>query len=160
MNPMSEADASKVTIFSGADYSWNVQAFDAHSSWIRSIQELVPECWEEFCRFADNLAYNNQGNGFIFEESQYMEADLNAFNEALAGNGDLNAAIAALKADFTQIKDDCTALRAVQNEGLLEEITPYVDAYEQLGIAGIGGMEALEAAAKGDVDATRPFRSY
>lgn len=159
MNPMSEADASKVTIFSGADYSWNVQAFDAHSSWIRSIQELVPECWEEFCRFADNLAYNNQGNGFIFEESQYMEADLNAFNEALAGNGDLNAAIAALKADFTQIKDDCTALRAVQNEGLLEEITPYVDAYEQLGIAGIGGMEALEAAAKGDVDATMKGRS-
>lgn len=159
MNPMSEADASKVTIFSGADYSWNVADFDAHSSWVRSIQELVPECWEEFCRFADNLAYNDQGSGFIFKESQYMEADLNTFNEALNGNGDLDAAIAALKADFTQIKDDCTALRAVKNEGLLEEITPYVDAYEELGIAGIGGMEALEAASRGDIDATMKGRS-
>lgn len=159
MNPMSEADASKVTIFSGADYSWNTADFDAHSSWVRSIQELVPECWEEFCRFADNLAYNDQGSGFLFKESQYLEADLNAFNDALAGNGDLNAAIATLKADFTQIRDDCTALRAVKNEGLLEEITPYVDAYEQLGIAGIGGMEALEAAAKGDIDATMKGRS-
>lgn len=159
MNPMSEADASKVTIFSGADYSWNTHDFNAHDSWVRSIQELVPECWEEFCRFADNLAYNDQGNGFLFRESQYLKEDLQAFKDALQGQGSLEAATASVKADFQQILDDCSALRAVQNQGLLEEITPYVDMYEKLGQAGLGGMEALEAAASGNVQATMTGRA-
>lgn len=154
MNPMSEADASKVTIFSGGDYAWNTEAFDAKASWRRSIQELVPEAWEEFCRFADNLAWNDQGNGFVFKESQYLEDDIAALRAALAGNGDLDAAAEVLKADFEQITEDCTALRNLHNQNLQEEINAYVDQYEKVGQTGIKAIDGLIAAGEGNVEKT------
>lgn len=39
LNPMSQAEASKVAIFSGADYSWNIGDFERTSSWKRAIAE-------------------------------------------------------------------------------------------------------------------------
>lgn len=152
MNPMSEADASKVTIFSGADYSWNIGAFDAIPSWRRAIQELVPEATDEFCRFADNLAYNDKGNGFVFEESQYLKEDIEALKAAIATGENFEAAVSKMKENFAQIKNDCVKLRALNNTNLQDEINSYVDQYEKLGTAGMAAMDALLLAKTGTVD--------
>lgn len=149
MNPMSEADASKVTIFSGADYSWNIEAFNARESWKRAIEELVPECPEAFARFADNLAYNEQGNGFTFHESQYLQEDIDAFSQALADNNGVREKALVLKERFAQMLTDIDAMRKIGNAGLLEEITQYLDSYKMVAEAGITMCDAMIAAVDG-----------
>ena len=48
LNPMSQAEASKVAVYSGADYAWNVGGFDAIPSWKRAIKEITPDVNEAF----------------------------------------------------------------------------------------------------------------
>ena len=150
LNPMSEADASKVAIYSGADYSWNTKAFDSTESWKRAIKELVPDANEAFERFADNLARIDKGNGFVFDESKYLKNDLTAFSAALEdgyqdGDGDV------LKAHYVQMVEDAQLLYNIQDPELKEEIAPFVQAYEALAKAGVAIMEAFECASNGDV---------
>ena len=153
LNPMSEADASKVAIYSGADYSWNMGDFDSQSSWERAIYELVPEANEAFERFADNIGYVNEGSGFVFEESVYLEEDLNNFETALQTGEGLETALQTLKERFEEIVTDADALKLIEDAELLEEITVYLDAYKVLGQAGTTVMEAYEAAMTGDIEA-------
>ena len=153
LNPMSEADASKVAIYSGADYSWNMGDFDSQSSWERAIYELVPEANEAFERFADNIGYVNEGSGFVFEESVYLEEDLRSFENTLQTGEGLEDAIQTLKARFEEIVTDADALKLIKDAELLEEITVYLDAYKVLGQAGTTVMEAYEAAMTGDIEA-------
>ncbi len=41
LNPMNQGQASKVSLFSGADYAWNPGAFDADKSWEASLAAIV-----------------------------------------------------------------------------------------------------------------------
>ena len=41
-NPMEYAEASKIAIYSIADYVWNMKAFDSDKSWDNSIKDLLP----------------------------------------------------------------------------------------------------------------------
>lgn len=56
-NPMNQAEASKVALYSIADYTWNTDSFDYMKSWETSINRFVPEVTEEFKRFASNTCY-------------------------------------------------------------------------------------------------------
>lgn len=155
LNPMCQAEASKVAIFSGADYSWNVGVFETMKSWKRAIQELVPEANEAFERFADNLSFIKSGESFAFDESRYLVDKLNALTDALgSGEGILEAA-AALKSEFETIRNDVTCLKEINNAGLLEEITTFLDAYDTLAQAGIASMDAFAAACDGDIHKTQ-----
>ena len=151
LNPMSESDASKVAIYSGADYSWNISDFDSDRSWKRAIKELVPEANDAFERFADNISYLDQGNGFFFDESVYLKDDLADFENALA-NGNIADKIPKMIDLFTQIRDDAKALKNINNKELLEEILPHLNAYEYLGEAGIAAMEGIQDALEGKIE--------
>ncbi len=149
LNPMSQADASKVAVFSGADYSWNVADFKYMDSWKTSIQRIAPEANEEFERFADNISYIKM-EGLTVDESRYLQDKMAALDEAVESGEGTEEAIAALKEEFNQMQADVAPLRSLKNEGLQEEINPFLDAYEVLAQAGTAGMEALEAASAKD----------
>ena len=153
LNPMSEADASKVAIYSGADYSWNTQAFDSTASWKRAIKELVPECNEAFERFADNLAYVSKGNGFFFDESKYLIDDLENFNKALSDGLTIDD-VHSLKAEFELMLEDVEQLRKIKNTALAEEVEQFLNGYTSLAEAGIAAMNAFEAALNGQISET------
>ena len=152
LNPMSEADASKVAIYSGADYSWNMEAFDSQASWERAIYELVPEANKEFERFADNIGFVSEGSGFVFEESVYLKEDLDAFEVAVYSGEGLAEINAKLKASFEQIVADADVLKNINDKELLEEITVHLDAYKVLGQAGVALTESYEAALAGNIE--------
>lgn len=154
LNPMSEADASKVAIYSGADYSWNIADFDSQYSWSRAIEELVPEANEEFERFADNIGRISKGNGFEFDESVYLKDEFASFEAVLADKEKLPAEVANLKMRFEQMLTDAEALRTIENAALLDEITNHLDAYEALGKAGVAAMEGFEAAMNAEIEGT------
>ena len=152
LNPMSQAEASKVAIISGADYSWNVPAFEKMSSWKRTIKELVPDANEEFERFADNLSFLK--DGFEFDESRYLVDKIEALNEALRTGADVTAPANALKAEFELMKSDVVTLRTIENAEMLDEISIFLDAYDVLADAGIASMEAFVSAQNGNIETT------
>lgn len=152
LNPMSEADASKVAIFSGADYAWNMGDFDAVPSWERAIKELVPEAHEAFARFADNISGLNYSQQFVFPESRYMADTLSAFSKAIEDGKVSRATAAALRAEFEQMLADVTVLKGIKNAALLEEITPYLEVYKLLAEAGITATNAVAAIESGNLD--------
>lgn len=154
LNPMCQAEASKVAIFSGADYSWNVGGFACMDSWKRAIEELVPEASEAFLRFADNLSFIKEGESFAFDESRYLTDKLEALNSALREGKDVLGAATALKAEFETMREDAALLRNIENAGLLEEISVHLDAYDNLAQAGIASMDGFITACEGDISAT------
>lgn len=53
-NPMEYAETSKVSLYSIADYSWNMKYYNAEQSWERAIKYLMPTCAEAFKVFCEN----------------------------------------------------------------------------------------------------------
>ncbi len=149
LNPMSQADASKVAIFSGADYSWNVADFEYMSSWERAIEELVPDANEAFARFADNTSYVK--DGFEFDESRYLTEKIDALTTAMQNDAGIADAAEALKAEFELMKKDVATMRAMKNKNMLEDILPHLNAYEALADAGVAGMNAYITATEGNL---------
>ncbi len=154
LNPMSESYASKVAIYSGADYSWNITDFNSRESWKRAIKELVPEANEAFERFADNVSYVDKGSGFFFDESVYMKEDMAALTAALASGEGLAEQVDHMAAIFGQMKADAAALHNIQNKELYEEVKHHVEAYGYLANAGVSAMDGLKAALNGDLEGT------
>lgn len=155
-NPMNQAEASKATLFSIADYTWNTDAYQYQASWERSIKELVPEATEEFIRFASNISYLKDDGGasgpFVFSESDYLEDKITALIEAMDNNGDMVTPAKELLVEFEVILADCEKLSKLNNEGLQNEIAPFLGAYEELAKAGINSLETLIAINDGDLN--------
>jgi len=63
-NPMEYAEASKVALYSMADFVWNPEAYDSDAAWERSMEALMPghgEAFRIFCSHNVDLAPNTHG---------------------------------------------------------------------------------------------------
>lgn len=152
-NPMNQAEASKATLFSIADYSWNTDAYEYQESWERSIKELVPEATDEFIRFASNISYLKDDGGasgpFVFSESDYLEEKVTALNNAIVNNGDMVTPAKVLLEEFQLLLTDCEKLSKLNNQGLQNEIAPFLGSYKELVQAGINALESIIALDEG-----------
>ena len=93
-NPMEYAEASKVSLYSIADYTWNTIQYDADASWQRAMEYLVPQNTDEFRLFCENnIDLGPTGHGLRRKgESPRFNAALEKFNTALATNDTTKAA--------------------------------------------------------------------
>ena len=41
-NPMEHAEASKISLYSVADYTWNMENYDSETSWKHAVRDLMP----------------------------------------------------------------------------------------------------------------------
>jgi hyaluronoglucosaminidase len=133
-NPMNQAEASRVALGTYADLLWNARAYDPQRSWEASISHLVGEeampVMLEFCR--ENLW------------SRHWKADPPAFVQAMEEwqtTGDTEP----LRAELTRLNRLPARLRnTVKNEGLLEEIEPWLERMEQITSVGLQLLEQME----------------
>ncbi|WP_243281461.1 beta-N-acetylglucosaminidase domain-containing protein [Clostridium sp. D53t1_180928_C8] len=152
-NPMNQAEASKVALYSIADYTWNTDVFDYMQSWETSIEKLVPEVSEEFKRFASNVSYLKEDGGasgaFEFDESAYLAERITALNNAIENKESVTAIAEDLLGEFETIISDAKAISENVNSNLLDEIKGFLGAYEVLGEAGVAAMNTLILAEEG-----------
>ena len=76
-NPMEYAEASKVSLFSIADYTWNMTGYNADASWEAAIDYLMPQNREAFHFFCENnvdLGVNTHGLRRTNESPEFVEA--------------------------------------------------------------------------------------
>lgn len=127
-NPMEYAEASKVSLYSIAEYTWNMPSYNAEESWRRALTALMPTCPEAFKVFCENnVDLGPTGHGLRRE------------GESPGFKGD--------EGDFRQLVSAADALLgdSVNQPGMLDEIKPWVQSMRLLGERGLAALDMRRA---------------
>ena len=137
-NPMEYAEASKVSLFSIADYTWNMPAYDSNASWEAAMKYLMPENYEAFRFFCENnvdLGANTHGLRRMDESPEFVKAK-EIFNSKIAT--DREAAYAVVGEQFNKLVSSAeTLLTTDEAPALTSEIKPWIESMKYLGLRGV-----------------------
>src|SRR5699024_6985324 len=149
-NPMQEAEASKISLFAIADYTWNTVDFNAQKSWEDSFKYIEPDAAEELHELAKHMS-DADPDGLELSESENIKELLNAITEEL-NNGESLKEIAPEAIDeFQKIADAADGFMAkTNNENLKEELEPFVNALRDMVLADKKFLEAALAVEDGN----------
>mgnify|MGYP000875204601 CR=1 FL=1 len=151
-NPMNQAQASKIALYGVADYTWNVTAYDYEQNWHRAIEAIVPEVAEDFKIFAANNG-DTSSDRYRRAESEYLKPLLDAFRASIQAGTSIKTQAQELVLEFRKMSQASVNILAnTKNKALLDEITPWLNAFEQLGIAGECVMKSLIDIEDGNMD--------
>ncbi len=146
-NPMDKPEASKITLFGVADYSWNINGFKSEPSWKAGIKQLFPNCTNAMQTFANhNSDHGPNGHGYRREESVEIAPTVDKVLEAVRNKQALPAQEKkALADEFSKIKAAPSTIRAkAGNPRLIEEIDPWLTSFQKLGEAGVAAIKAYD----------------
>ena len=137
-NPMEYAEASKVSLYSIADYTWNMDAYSSQASWEQALRVLMPKHVEAFRVFCQhNVDLGPTGHGLRRQgESAAFKKSADAFSASLAGGYNADA-VAAMTAEFkTMIDAADELLTSTEEPEMIAEITPWVEVMKIIGQRG------------------------
>ncbi len=140
-NPMEYAEASKVSLYSIADYTWNMPQYDAVCSWQQAITELMPTASEPFRWFCENnIDLGKTGHGLRREgeSPRFPQAGKAAWTEYENFFQKLAGEAALLLAD------------SVNNPEMLGEIKPWAESMRLQGLRGLTVTRLAKAQEAGD----------
>lgn len=137
-NPMEYAEASKVSLFSIADYTWNMAEYDDAASWELAMKELMPThtwAFRTFCEHNVDLGVTTHGLRREGESAAFRVAL--AKYEAAKAEGYNAQAVADMKAEFDTILMAANELLTATDEPeMMGEITPWVQVMKYIGERG------------------------
>lgn len=139
-NPMEYAEASKVSLYSIADYTWNMPAYDDVKSWERALEALMPTSKKAFRIFCENnIDLGPTGHGLRREGESPNFAKA---SETLVGS----------EVYFQQLVWAADNLLAdeVNHPEMLDEIKPWVESMRYLGLRGQQYINMVAALAHKD----------
>ena len=142
-NPMEHAEASKISLYSVADYSWNMESYDSMQSWKNAIKDLLPQkapYMEIFARHCSDAGPN--GHGFRRDESTELKPMLSAL-EADVNNSQAQECVLD---ECIRLETACDVLMAdTENTELTNEIRPWLKQGKLLGEYGQSVIMMLKA---------------
>lgn len=144
-NPMEHAEASKISLYSIADYTWNMDSYNSDTSWKHAIKDLMPlhaEYLETFAAHNSDLGKN--GHGFRRDESVAIQPTLAALLKSYRENGKIDEpAYNRVAEECRKIITSADMLLASGNENrpLINEIKPWL---AQFKLVGEYGQEVLD----------------
>ena len=143
-NPMEHAEASKISLYGIADYTWNMPAYDYQADWEKGLREVLPSNYEALRTFAlYNKDLGPNGHGFRREEGDELKA---IAQQALAGQSSARQAL-ALKCEELGISVDLL-LNDDSNPELLRELRPWLLQGKNVAAYGQAVVSLAEAATK------------
>lgn len=144
-NPMNQAQISKVSLFSVADYTWNTHDYDSDASWQASFDWVIPddpEAAEALRIFSQNSTYG--WNPFNAPESAYILEDMEAFEQAYANGEDCTESGQILVDRFQELADAVETLKAYEGtNGISEELSPWLDKMGNIAVAARDTVQGL-----------------
>ncbi|WP_245641030.1 beta-N-acetylglucosaminidase domain-containing protein [Streptomyces megasporus] len=157
-NAMEQATASRVPLFTVADYAWNPRAYRPEESWEAAVDDLAGagepggtvdrETREALRAFAAN----NSSSVLDEEESAYLAPLLDAYWDAHASHDEERFADAEgrLRDAFAVLRDSPEHLAEVADGALTDETRPWVGQLARHGRAGGHALDMLAAQRRGD----------
>ena len=138
-NPMEHAEASKIALFSIADYAWNMDAYKSDASWRRAVRYLMPGHAEALQVFAShNSDLGGNEHDFRREESEQIRPALERLLDAYCREGkrEVAAASAVTEECERMIASADLLLASDENPALIKEISPWLMQFKLLGEFG------------------------
>ncbi|KAA6213177.1 beta-N-acetylhexosaminidase [Streptomyces albofaciens JCM 4342] len=149
-NPMIQPAASKIALFTVADYAWNDRAYDARTSWAAALRELSggsPRTERALRAFADA----HYGSALNPQQSPELAAAVRDFRDT--------GSPARLTAALRSLRDAPGVLRAsLPDRGFLDDSAPWLDATAAWGRAAGTALRMVQASRAGDEAAARRLR--
>ncbi|MGP3991093.1 beta-N-acetylglucosaminidase domain-containing protein [Streptomyces sp. 3N207] len=149
-NAMKQPTASRIPLFTAADYAWNPRGYRPKESWRAAVDELAGGRGSASATRAavHALAGNDASSVLGSDESAYVRPLLDAFWSAYKrGKGpELDRAADKLRSAFTTMR---TAPSRVP-DGLGKEVEPWLTQLSRLGAAGERSVDMLLAQLRGD----------
>jgi hyaluronoglucosaminidase len=138
-NPMERAEASKVALYSVADYTWNMHTYNSEQSWKNALADILPlssNAFQEFANHCSDLGQN--GHGFRRDESVDLQPSL---KHLLASYGEDKLALDTVRTTCERIIRSADILMAdKENPYLIDEIKPWL---QQAKLVGQYGLSVL-----------------
>lgn len=162
-NPMEHAESSKISLYSVADYTWNLDTYDSIPSWKHTIQDLLPQkstYLETFATHCSDLGPN--GHGFRRDESVPLQPML----KTLAQDMHHTEAIDSVLRECVRLETACDVLLADnENPALIHEMRPWLKQGKLLGEYGqcvlqmVKALDGKDAAFKTYYDRARALQT-
>lgn len=149
-NPMEHAEASKIALYSVADYAWNLSDYDSDASWRRAIKDLMPRhaaYLETFAAHNSDLGAN--GHRFRRDESVAIQPAL----ETLRSTYEKQHAVD--EAAWRQVSEECRKIVTAadvlsvsqENQPLVAEMQPWLMQFKLVGQYGEAVLQMMRGAA-------------
>ncbi|QXE36798.1 beta-N-acetylglucosaminidase domain-containing protein [Streptomyces sp. GMY02] len=150
-NAMEQASASRIALFTAADYAWNPRGYDPRESWRAALDDLAGgdiRAREALTALAGNDASSILGPA----ESAYLKPLLTDFwqSRTTTDRGTRTSAASALRAAFTVMREAPERLAGIADGQLDEEVRPWLDQLARYGAAGELAVDMLLAQDRGD----------
>ncbi|MGW8380275.1 beta-N-acetylglucosaminidase domain-containing protein [Streptomyces sp. ODS28] len=151
-NAMEHAVASRIPLFTSADYAWNPKGYRAADSWRAALGEAAGDGGRRAREAVLALAGNDSSSVLGGKESAYLRPLLREFWTAYeeraggAGGERLRRAGSELRAAFGAVR----TAREHAPDRLRAEVGPWLDQLARYGEAGERAVDMLLAQARGD----------
>lgn len=140
-NPMEHGEASKLALYSVADYTWNTPNYNPIDSWERGLKEVAPTANEAYRTFAIHSCDTENG----YRRSESWETEIfNVDNYTQAQYDKLMAEYEKVEQAPAQMEENC------KNELLLNELRPWLVEFGKLGTRGKKAMELIAISKSGN----------
>ncbi|MEU6808155.1 beta-N-acetylglucosaminidase domain-containing protein [Streptomyces sp. NPDC046831] len=151
-NAMEQAEASRIPLFTAADYAWNPRDYRPQESWRAAIADLAAGDARR-AEALSALAGNDASSVLGGTESAYLRPLMEAFWRARtsADRAAYESAEQRLRAAFTVMRETPRRL-APDGGGLAAEVAPWSARLARYGEAGTAALDMLGAQRAGDTD--------
>lgn len=142
-NPMEHGEASKLALYSVADYTWNVADYNPMDSWERALVELAGKAAAAYRTFA--IHSGDTGTGYRRDESWETETfSIDRYTPEQ---------YTALLDEFKKVERVADEMEAnCTNRALLDELRPWLREFARLGTRGRKALEAMKLYESGRPD--------
>ncbi|GAA2440247.1 beta-N-acetylglucosaminidase domain-containing protein [Streptomyces macrosporus] len=157
-NAMEQPTASRVPLFTVADYAWNPRGYRPEESWEAAVDDLAGTgrpggvADREAREALRALAANSSSSVLDEEESAYLVPLLDAYRDAHADRDEKRFAGAEsrLRDAFAELREVPEHLADVAGGALSDEARPWVRQLARYGRAGEYALDMLAAQRRGD----------
>ena len=160
LNPMQQSEPSKQAIFMNADFTWNLwqgygradQAWEDSYSYVDHNSPVATKGSDALCELSRNML-RMYGGGTTWEngESAAIKDQLTSFQAKLSAGSVTTDDIAAMEKVFSDLRQTARDYKAnAGNEAMLNQMSPWVETWEDLTTAALSDLAALRAQLAGD----------
>ncbi|MFD8685470.1 beta-N-acetylglucosaminidase domain-containing protein [Streptomyces sp. NPDC059651] len=150
-NAMEQPSASRIPLFTAADFAWNPKGYQPQESWQAALDDLAGGD----ARSRDALralAGNSAGSVLGGDESAYLQPLFAAFWKSRTGDSTpaRDEAARRLRAAFTVMRETPQRLAGLADGRLDDEVRPWSEQLARYGRAGELAVDLLQAQARDD----------
>ncbi|MBO0917239.1 beta-N-acetylglucosaminidase domain-containing protein [Streptomyces laculatispora] len=150
-NAMEQPSASRIPLFTAADFAWNPRGYQPQESWQAAIDDLAGQ--DTGSRDALRaLAGNSAASVLGGDESAYLQPLFASFWKSRAGTDAAarDKAAGRLRSAFTVMRETPQRLAGLADGRLDDEVRPWTEQLSRYGRAGELAVDLLQAQARGD----------